>query len=527
MKKNKICFIIILIIILASFSISAANHNNDLRIKVNQRPLNLNPIYAANKTEIMINQQIFGKLLRFNQNKEPVVNLAKSWELNNTATVFSFELKKDVYFQPYKIKGKEISAKERKVTAEDWKWSFEYLASPQNKSPHAELFKKVKGYENYRQGKKDELSGIRVLDDYHLEIELNEAYAPFIYNLLKAPAVVMPKKAVLNRDKKFSLSPVGTGAFEQEKFTYNQITLVKNNDYWENNYRLEKLSEINKIEFNFDNKNNFKDDYKKFDFYQLNSEELKNYQRQSDYYSGYQLEKIANNSYYYTALNFNSNLKNNIKISNIKAIFNKNFIENNISDDLNNNNFEYATVNSDRYFFLDRIYFQSQKNLSVSNSNKDEQYNLSLTAAVNNKEKALKIAEFMKKKLNTNGIDLNIKKYDWVEYLTKLKNNNLDSQLFLMNYNYKNKFEFIADNFHSDSSKNYFNYKNSRVDNLIDYLKLESNQKAREQAYEIIEDILLQNHPFILLFKGSDNYLVRDELVNNYELKNIFLDDNF
>lgn len=514
MNKNKIFLFTALIIILIGFNASAANYGGILKVKTNQRPLNLNPIYAANDTEIMIKQQIFDKLLIY-QNGEIVSNLAESWELNNNATIFRFDLKKDVSFQSYQINDKENNIEKRKVTAEDWKWSFEYLASPENKSPYAELFEKVKGYDDYRQGKKDQITGIKVVNQYRLEIELKEPYAPFIYNLLKEAAVVMPREAILNRKHKFSLAPVGTGAFKYKDFINNKIILEKNNGYWKNNYQEKKLPFLNQIEIYFpaDKETN----YKKYDFYQLNSEEIKEYQKQKDDYSNYYLEKIANNNYYYIALNSKNSLKEYSSSSSLKRKLYHILKENYFTADINNiNNLISPPVVYNSQNFLDLIYNQDDRNFSSKNILSDN--NLTLTMAVNNTEQSIEIAELIKKHLKSKNIDLNIKKYNWLEYLDFLKNNEKD--LFIMSYHYENKFDFISDNFYSTSDKNYYNYKNRRLDNLVDYLKLEDNINSQELAYKIIEDILRNDNPFILLFKGADNYLVSNRLANPDILKN-------
>src|SRR6056297_1193560 len=227
MNKNKIFTILILVVILALVNFNAAAEGGNLRIKVNQRPLNLNPIYAANDTELLIIKQLFDNLVKYDENGEVKPELAESWEVNSSATVFEFKLKEDVYFHKYQINNKEVEKEKRRVRAEDWKWSLEYLASPQNKSPYAELLEKVKGYQDYRQGKNNQIAGIRVLDDYNLQIELNQPYSPFINNLTKDAVTVLPKEFILNGDNQFSITAVGTGAFREINFTKNKIILKK------------------------------------------------------------------------------------------------------------------------------------------------------------------------------------------------------------------------------------------------------------------------------------------------------------
>jgi peptide/nickel transport system substrate-binding protein len=256
--KFKTYIIIILILIFDISLVSATSYGGDLKIKVELRPLNLNPIYAENETEIMINKQIFDSLVNYNGQDEIISNLAESWEVNNDSNLFIFNLKEAVYFHPYKIGGKEVSLKEREVTAEDWKWSFEYLAASNNKSSRAELFNKIKGFAEYSRGENTEITGIRVKDKYQLEIELKESYSPFIYNLAKDAAVVMPAVAVLNSNFNFSKAPIGTGGFKFGNFSKNKVTLLKNNNYWKNNYQKEKHPYLNKIEINFAVENNLK-----------------------------------------------------------------------------------------------------------------------------------------------------------------------------------------------------------------------------------------------------------------------------
>ena len=526
MNKNKLLFLLFLIFILITPRIYAASHEDSLSIKINQRPLTLNPIFLSSSSETMITQQIFDSLLTYNEQGELTANLAESWEINNDSTLFEFKLKKDVYFHPYKINGEEVVKENRKVTAEDWKWSLEYLASPKNKSPYADLLEKVKGYDSYRQQKNNHIAGIKVVGDYQLKIELKESYAPFIYNLLKNAAVVMPKEAVLNKNNKFSLAPVGTGPFQQESFSEKQLLLIENDNYWKNNYQDQKMPKLSQIKFSFYNKEALKLNYQNFDIYQLDPEEYKDYQQQKEYFRGYKLEEKVNKSYYYAAFN----LKNNTE--DIKDfILLKEELNNSLKTDLNGNlNTKYFTPNLNSYnkssfFSLISNNKLKKEGSKISKTSKWEEQKLSI--AVNNTEQSLKIAKYLEEKLESINFDLKINKYNWMEYLSALKNNSLKEELFIMTYTYNNDFDFAADNFYSTSEKNYFNYKNSRLDNLVDYLKLVSNKNSKKRAYKIIEEILLEDNPFLFFLTGTDNYLVSEKISGLDFFQYIYLNNDF
>jgi peptide/nickel transport system substrate-binding protein len=523
MRKTKICFLVLLIIITAAFTVSAENYGGDLKVKVNKRALNLNPIYSFNSTEQTINSQIFDKLLEFNSKGEIVNNLSESWEINEDSTVFRFILKKDVYFHPYQIDGKEMTVNQRKVTAEDWKWSFEYLADPKNKSPYAEIFKKVQGYDDYRQQKKKEIAGIRVIDDYQFEIELKSSYAPFIYNLMKEAAVVMPKQAVLNSDQNFALKPIGTGAFKLTDFLNNKIVLTKNKSYWQNNYQKEKLPYLKQIEFYFNEANNLNNNYQSFDLYQLTQNQLIDYYHQKNEKNNYSLKKIADNNIYFIAFNYKNNSNYNTNYKDIKKKIIATLNNNEFIECLNLYNFSYLKNESNDFKILNKINYRNQE-LAKQELNNNEKY--ALTIALNNSDCSLKTAELINTEFETSNIDLTIKDYSWSEYLNILKNDP-NSQLFIMSYNYENKFNFIVDNFYSKSDKNYFNYENRRVDNLIDYIKLTKDKNKQNKSYAIIEEIVIIDNPFTFILQSQDNYLISNQLLNQDIFENIHTRHSF
>ncbi|TDO92101.1 peptide/nickel transport system substrate-binding protein [Halanaerobium saccharolyticum] len=521
--KVKISLLTILILFLILFPTNAANYGGNLKIKVEQRPFNLNPIYAANETALMINNQIFDTLISYNSQGKLTANLAESWQVNKDSTVYNFKLKKNIYFHSYKIKEGEVPLNERSVTAEDWKWSLEYLAAARNKSPYAELLAKIKGYDKFRQGKSKEIAGIRVLDTYNLEIELKQSYAPFIYNLAKRAAVVMPAEAVLNKDFNFSLTPVGTGPFKFGGFFKNKVTLLKNDNYWKNNYQDQNTPYLNQIEINFVEGKILKNNLQKFDLYQLNSEEFSAFQQQKNNFSDYQIMKFENSYIYFAAFNYKSDLHFNSSQMNFKESIRDIINKNDFPAALNFNNLILPGASSNNQQLLAKIRENLVKNDSATLDN--ELNNLSLT--INNSKTAIKIAEYMKNQLKSKDIKLEVKKYNWAEYFKKVKSQNIDSQLFIMSSKYSSRFQFIYDNFYSTSAKNYFGYHNSRVDNMIDYLKLISSRQNREKAYEIITEILINDNPFVFLLQGADSYLISSKIKNEELFKNVYSKYNF
>ena len=512
MKIKKTISLLIIVLIIFISPVKAENKSGNLKIKLDQHVFNLNPIYAANGSETLISRQIFDTLFTYDLNGNIIPNLAANLEVNNEATVFIINLKENIYFQDYNKNGQKLNKSEKEVSAEDWKWSFEYLAASENKSPYAGLLKKVEGYSTYRQNKKEEISGINILDKYTLKIKLKEPYAPFIYNLTELPLAIIPKEAVKNNNLNFSLNPLGTGAFSLENFNKNKIVLKKNKNYWKSNVQNKNLPYLDKVEFSFSGQLN---NIKSFDILKLSTRNYLNYKNNKEKYSGYQHKKIAQNNIYYIAFN----TKNNEESTDL---FKQQIKEEELIKELNLSDYIPVADLENNYYALKEISSANKENKTFDNDNFK---NKTFSIATNNFKTAKKISGFLKDKMVEHNIDLKVNNQNWSKHLKRLQTDNADFDLFLMNYDYKNKFKFLSDNFHSDSLFNYSNYENERVDNLIDYIKLESRNEKRKHAYQVIEDILIETSPHILLLQGIDNYLINNELENSEILDNIYLKD--
>jgi peptide/nickel transport system substrate-binding protein len=379
----------------------------------------------------------------------------------------------------------------------------------------------VVGYNDYQEQKADEISGIKILDDYQLQINLKDSYAPFIYNLVNEAAVVIPERAAVEANGNFSLNPIGTGPFKFNSFGNSKIQLTKNQNYWQNTAQQNKLPYLDQIEYYFNNNKDLNGNYKEFDLYQLNYDQLIEYYHNKQTDENYNLKTVINNNLYFVAFDCRENY---LKENEYKIIKNK--IKSNLNiDKLNRiiklNDFSYTENMNDGFNFLNKI----------SANNKAAEKELKLTGNLqfkiisNNSNFSLKTIELLKTEFNKFGMKLEVENYNWSQYLKHLKNN-YQKDLFIMSYSYENKFDFIADNFYSESEKNYFNYENRRIDNLIDYIKLTKNRENQDKAYAIIEEILLIENPYLVIFKGIDNFLISKKLMNQEIFKNIHTKDS-
>ena len=163
--------------------------------------------------------------------------LAVSWEPNEDATVWTFHLREGVKWHD----GEEF-------TASDLKWTAEFVAAPMAAVTHFGIGQanQLVGWTEYNDGEADEITGIRVVDDLTLEIELTIPN-PRFYDSVRAfyalpeHAIDFAPTEIFSSDWWLS-SPVGTGPFKFHSYEKDQfMALAPNEYYWDGVPELDQL----------------------------------------------------------------------------------------------------------------------------------------------------------------------------------------------------------------------------------------------------------------------------------------------
>ncbi|HTA63582.1 MAG TPA: peptide ABC transporter substrate-binding protein, partial [Bacteroidia bacterium] len=201
-----------------------------LRVAETENIQSLSPSSIVDVTSNFIGTQIYDGLTRLNNASlkvEPAI--AEKWEIDATGTKYTFHLRKGVLFHDDKCFSGGTG---REVKAADFKYSFELLCknTPDN-GAFANTFKdRVKGANAYYDGK-GELDGVKVIDDYILEITLEHPSTVFLQILAESICGVVPKEAV---EKYGNDAKIGAGAFvwDAARTTKDKIVLRKNPSYY-------------------------------------------------------------------------------------------------------------------------------------------------------------------------------------------------------------------------------------------------------------------------------------------------------
>lgn len=189
----------------------------------------LYPNAIVDVTSGFVATQLFDGLTKLNNSSlkaEPCI--ADKWDIDASGTKYIFHLKKGVMFQDDECFSGGTG---REVKAGDFKYSFELLCknTPDNNGFKATFMDRVKGANNYFDGK-GELEGVKVLDDYTLEVTLEHPSTVFLQILAQPVCAVLAKEAV---DKYGKDIKTGAGAFmyDAAKSSEDVLFLKRNPNY--------------------------------------------------------------------------------------------------------------------------------------------------------------------------------------------------------------------------------------------------------------------------------------------------------
>ena len=189
-------------------------------------PLSITDVYANR-----VSSQIFEGLLKIDtKTMEVIPSIAKSYEKSDDSQVFTFQLNEGVYFQDDKC---FKNGKGREVKAQDFKYCLEMACSKNDLNKISWLLKdKILGAKKFYNGEAESVEGIKVIDDYELEIKLASPFSAFQKVLSHSGLGVFPKEAIEHYGDDVLTNPVGTGAFMLDKLAEDKIVLKRNKNYW-------------------------------------------------------------------------------------------------------------------------------------------------------------------------------------------------------------------------------------------------------------------------------------------------------
>ena len=199
----------------------------------------LDPAFAKSQSVMWPAHQLYNTLVEIDDSLHIVPSLAKSWDVSEDRTVFTFHLRNDVFFHD---DAAFENGKGRKLTAKDVEYSFSRIIDKQTASPGAWIFNR----------KVDTLQPFRAIDDSTFQLKLLRPYIPMLGIISMQYCSVVAKEAVEKYGTDFRRHPVGTGPFQFVAWEEGQaLVLKKNHNYFEKDEAGNRLPYVNGVKVSF------------------------------------------------------------------------------------------------------------------------------------------------------------------------------------------------------------------------------------------------------------------------------------
>lgn len=161
---------------------------------------------------------IFSGLVRLDTSLQPIPDLAYDWDISKDGTVYTFYLHEDAQFHDG-----------RPFTAEDVVFSWEHALDPETESFTAVTYLgDIVGVEEYANGEADSIAGVKIIDDYTLEVTLDAAKVYFLSKLSYPVSWIVDRNTIDDIDDNDG-EINGTGPFRVVRHDENAILILERN----------------------------------------------------------------------------------------------------------------------------------------------------------------------------------------------------------------------------------------------------------------------------------------------------------
>ncbi|WP_342422679.1 peptide ABC transporter substrate-binding protein [Paenibacillus sp. FSL E2-0178] len=203
----------------------AAQANKVLRIGLGSLPEVLDPAVIADDSSVTVVKGLFEGLVRLNAAGQAVPAIAKAWTLSNDELTYTFTLRADAKW-----------SNGQQVLASDFEYAWKRALAPETDNLFAFNMYVIINAEKYHQGiLKDASSlGVKALSSNTLQVTLKEKTSYFIQLLAESTYLPVYAKTAKGNSKWATdiKSMITNGPFKLKAWTDNEISLVKNPDYY-------------------------------------------------------------------------------------------------------------------------------------------------------------------------------------------------------------------------------------------------------------------------------------------------------
>ncbi|NIP29334.1 MAG: peptide-binding protein [Candidatus Dadabacteria bacterium] len=468
-------------------------------------PATLNPITATDVYESLINGgKVYETLTkRDNSSLEIIPLLAESWEISEDKLSFIFQLKKNIKWHdgtPF--------------TSKDVVFSYKSIMDPKVDAPH------LKSY--YR-----ELKSVEAIDDYTVKFTYLRPY--FLALEFSGGMPIVPehifKKGNFNKNPA-GRHPIGTGPYKFVEWkTGNQIILEKNEDYWKDKPKL------NKIVFKIINDETVKFQVLKkgdLDRAGLTPIQWDKQSKTEAFNKNFNKHAYFTPNYSFIGWNQKKPFFSDKKVRRAMTHFlNRELVLKKILIDLGAIVTSPFFIKSPEYPTDIKPYeYDPQKAVELlaeagwidsdSDGIRDKEgvkfeFEFLIPSGSDTGEK---IATILKEELRKAGIVMNIRKTEWAVFTQRLNQRKFDAVTLGWSMGVESDPYQIWSSSQAESGSNFVNFKNEEADKLIEMARTEFDRKKRIKLYRRFAEIVHEEQPYTFLFGRQSTVAVSKRFKN-------------
>jgi ABC-type transport system substrate-binding protein len=206
------------------------------RHSMDSAPTSLDPVQSSNIYANYVVLNAYDTLYAYKYLARPYAlkpSLAVDFpEVSEDGLVYTIRIKEGVFFadDPAFPDGTG-----REVTAADFVYSIKRHFDASSRSQGAWLWQgRIAGLDDWKEAGSDfteEVSGLRALDRYTIQITLTRPYPQLVYTLAMGFSAIVPNDAVEYYGKEFAINPVGSGPFRLVSYDTARIVMEANPNY--------------------------------------------------------------------------------------------------------------------------------------------------------------------------------------------------------------------------------------------------------------------------------------------------------
>ncbi|PKB57418.1 MAG: hypothetical protein BZY73_03350 [SAR202 cluster bacterium Casp-Chloro-G3] len=475
-------------------------------------PPTLDPHLTTDNISGALVNEVYSGLVNVDLDLNVVPDLAETIDVSDDGRTYTFHLRSNAKFHDGKT-----------VTAPDVKWSLERVTNPETQAPvAAQYLSDIVGVTEKLNGSASSIEGVRVVDDRTIEITIDAPKSYFLAKLTYPTAFVLDRDNIEGKGNDWLRQPNGTGPFKLAQYDIGEILRLERND---NYYR--KLAYLDEIDFILSGgtamlmyENN------EIHLTGVGIGDLDRVLDPSEPLNAQLQTAPSNFSVDYIGLNVEQPPLDDPKLRlALNLAFDREAIATQVLSNLRTPangiipmGFPSYNTNLSGYQYDPEMARQLLKESKYGNDLDNLPritLNISGSFGANVPLDLEVILQAWEQEL---GIQVDIQQTEWATFLQDLHARRYQMFTIAWGADYPDPENFLDVLFYTGSDNNQTNYSNPEVDALLEQARVEGDQAKRFELYNRIEQMILDEAPWVPLWNSGESYLLLKPEVKGYYL---------